>query len=196
MSGIPGATRRSLLLALAVCSILVFPALPGAQARAAGTPALPTDRLQFGLANGPSDLSWMTGSGVSWAYRYQYISGGVNTPGNWETWQDLSLPAGQFALDYVTASHDAGYIPVFSWYEMLQSSPSSGSNESDRDFNNHNDPTTMASYFASFSLLMQRSAQAGGTVIVQVEPDLWGYLQQRARGASAASLPASVASSG
>jgi hypothetical protein len=96
----------------------------------------------------------------------------------------------------VTASHDAGYIPVFSWYEMLQSSPSSGSNESDRDFNNLNDPTTMASYFASFSLLMQRSAQAGGTVIVQVEPDLWGYLQQRARGASAASLPASVASSG
>jgi len=196
MSGIPGAARRSLLLALAVCSVLVHPALPGAQARAAGTPALPTDRLQFGLANGPSDLSWMTDSGVPWAYRYQYISGGVNTPGNWETWQDLSLPAGQFAVDYVTASHDAGYIPVFSWYEMLQSSPSSGSDESDRDFNNLNDPTTMASYYASFALLMQRSAQAGGTVIVQVEPDLWGYLQQRAGGASAASLPASVAASG
>src|ERR1019366_9976545 len=165
MFGIPGATRRALLLVLAVCSILVLPALPGAQAQAAGTSSLPPDRLQFGLASGPSDLSWMTGSGVPWAYRYQYISGGVNTSGNWETWQDPSLPAGQFALDYVTASHSAGYIPVFSWYEMLQSSPSTGSDQSHRDFSNLKDPTTMASYYASFALLMERSAQAGGTAI-------------------------------
>ena len=196
MSGIPGATRRTLLLVLAVCSILVFPALPRAQAQAAGTSSLPTDRLQFGLANSPSDLSWMTASGVPWAYRYQYISGGVNTSGNWETWQDLSLPAGQFALNYVTASHSAGYIPVFSWYELLQSSPSTGSDESDRDFSNLNDPTTMASYYASFALLMERSAQVGGTVIVQVEPDLWGYLQQRSGGSDASTLSASVSSSG
>ena len=196
MFGIPGATRRALLLVLAVCSILVLPALPGAQAQAAGTSSLPTDRLQFGLANSPSDLSWMTGGGVPWAYRYQYISGGVNTSGNWETWQDPSLPAGQFALDYVTASHSAGYIPVFSWYEMLQSSPSTGSDESDRDFSNLKDPTTMASYYASFALLMERSAQVGGTVIVQVEPDLWGYLQQRSGGSDASTLSASVSSSG
>jgi hypothetical protein len=198
MSGTPGAARRILLLVLALCSVLVLPAMQGPEVRAAGTASssLPAGSLQFGLANDPSDLSWMTSSGVPWAYRYQYISGGVNTSGNWETWQDPSQPPGQFAIDYVTASHDAGYIPVFSWYELLQSSPSSGSDESDRDFSNLNDATTMASYYASFALLMQCAAQAGGTVIVQVEPDLWGYLQQRAAGGDAASLAASVASSG
>ena len=196
MLGIPLTLRRAAALSLALSSVLLLPPSPRWQARAASAPSIATNRLEFGLSNGPSDLSWMTGSGVPWRYRYQYISGGVNTSGNWETWQDPSLPPGQFALDYVTASRSSGYIPVFSWYELLQSSPSSGSSESDRDFNNLNDPSTMASYYASFALLMQRAAQGGGSVVVQVEPDLWGYLQQRAGGAGASSLSASVSSSG
>src|SRR5947209_13940654 len=90
----------------------------------------------------------------------------------------------------------ASYIPVFSWYQLLQSTPSTGSNESDRDFNNLNNPSTMASYYGSFRLLMPKAGAYGKTVVVQVEPDLWGYLQQRSGNTNAGAVSASVASSG
>ena len=155
--------------------------------------ALPLDRLHFGLANGPSDLSWMTSSGVPWRYRYAYLAGGVNTGSGWETWNS---PAGAYASLYMNASGANGYIPVFSYYDLLQSTPSTGSNESDRDYSNLNNASTMAAYYANFKLLMQDAGAYGKTVVVQVEPDLWGYLEQRAAGGAASSLSASVASSG
>jgi len=110
-------------------------------------PLIPSTRLEFGLANGPSDLSWMTTSGVPWKYRYTYLAGGVNTLSGWETWNS---PAGAYATYYMDASKANGYVPVFPYYELLQSSPSLGSNESDRDFSNLNNTGTMAAYYANF----------------------------------------------
>jgi hypothetical protein len=155
--------------------------------------ALPQDRLHFGLANGPSDLGWMTSSGVPWRYRYQYLSAGVNTGKGWETWNS---PTGAFATLYMNASSSNNYLPVFSYYELLQSNPSTGANESDRDFSNLNNASTMNAYYGNFKLLMQLAGSYGKPVVVQVEPDLWGYLQQRAAGGDASTLTASVASSG
>jgi hypothetical protein len=160
------------------------------QARAAIT--LPAG-LHFGLGNGPGDLGWMTSSGVPWRYRYCYLAGGVNTGKGWETWNS---PPGQYAAYYMTDSAANGYIPVFSYYELLQSNPSVGIDESDRDFSNLNNAATMNAYYANFVLLLQTAKAFGGQVIVQVEPDLWGYLEQRANNGSPASLTASVASSG
>jgi Fibronectin type III domain len=153
--------------------------------------ALPSTRLEFGLANGPMDLSWMTSSGVPWKYRYQYLSGGANTGVGWETW---NTPTGAFASFYMSAS--GSYIPVFSYYELLQSNPSTGANESDRDFSNLNNSATMNAYYANFKLLMQKAGAYGKQVVVHVEPDLWAYLQQRAGSGDASTLNASVASSG
>jgi len=158
-----------------------------------GVTALPQDRLHFGLASQPSDLGWMTSSGVLWRYRYQYLTGGVNTGTGWETWNS---PTGAFAGLYMTASAGSGYIPVFSYYELLQSHPSTGASESDRDYGNLNNAATMAAYYANFKLLMQAAGAYGKTVVVQIEPDLWGYLEQRAAGGAASTLSASVASSG
>jgi hypothetical protein len=140
----------------------------------------------------------MTSSGVPWRYRFQYLSGGANTGGGWETWQNLSLPPGQFAADYMTNSTKApaSYIPVFTYYELLQSSPSTGSNESTRDFNNLNNAATMNAYYANFKLLMQKAGVYGGQVVVHVEPDFWGYMQQRGGGGGAAAITAKVSSSG
>jgi hypothetical protein len=154
---------------------------------------VPQDMLHFGVANQPSDLGWMTGSGVPWRYRYQYLAGGVNTGTGWETWNS---PAGQFATYYMNASSANGYIPVFSYYELLQSTPSTGSSESDRDFSNLNSTATMAAYYANFKLLMQKAGTFNNTVVIHVEPDLWGYLEQRAAGGTASTVSASVASSG
>ena len=174
----------AVMLAMAgVLGSLSHPAL-AARAPRPATPLLPSG-FGFGLASQPGEISWMTSSGVPWGYSYQHLSGGVNTGTGWETWNS---PPGQFAGYYMSNSATNGYFPVFSYYELLQSTPSSGANESDRDFNNLNNATTMNAYYANFVLLLHQAAIYGGQVIVQVEPDLWGYLEQRAGSGTAASL--------
>ena len=162
------------------------------QAVSSRTSALPQDRLHFGVGN-PGDINWMVGTGVPWRYRYAYLAGGVNTSNPWQNWNS---PTGAYATNYMNDSNAHGYVPVFTYYEMLQSTPSTGSNESDRDFSNLNNTSTMASYYGNFKLLMQIAGTYGKTVVVHVEPDLWGYLEQRAAGGDASTLTASVASSG
>ena len=170
--------------------------VPAAVRAHAAAPPLPASRLEFGLANGPAEQSWMTGSGVPWKYRYQYLAGGVNTANPWQTWQDPALPRGQFAVDYMSNSQANGYIPVFTYYEMLQSTPSTGGDELTRDYNNLNNATTMSAYFADFKVLMQKAGAFGQKVVVHVEPDLWGYLEMKAAGGDASAVTASVDSSG
>ena len=165
------------------------------QAHSTRSNALPQDRLHFGLANNPSDLSWMTQSGVPWRYRYAYLASGVNTPAP-QPWTYWNSPSGAYATYYMNNSSANGYVPIFTYYEMLQSLPSTGATESDRDFSNLNNTSTMNAYYANFKQLMQLAGSYGKTVVVHVEPDLWGYLEQRAGTGDASSLTASVASSG
>src|SRR5258708_14781339 len=136
---------------------LSHPAAAGFRSRVA--PPVLTSGFGWGFANQPSHIGWMTSSGVPWGYRYQYLSGGVNTGTGWETW---NTPSGQFAGYYMADSATSGYFPVFSYYELLQSTPPSGTNESDRDFSNLNNASTMNAYYANFVLLMHQAATYGG----------------------------------
>ncbi|HYR13673.1 MAG TPA: hypothetical protein VEQ67_05565, partial [Mycobacterium sp.] len=185
----------SIALCLAVLCLPMLSTVGPARltVRTASALALPQERLHFGVANDPGNLGWMTSSGVPWRYRYQYLAGGVNTGTGWETWNS---PAGAFAAMYMTNSAANSYIPVFTYYELLQSQPSTGSNESDRDYSNLNNATTMNAYFANFKLLMQQAGTFGKPVVVHVEPDFWGYMEQKAAGASAATVSAKVGGSG
>lgn len=150
--------------------------------------------VMLGLESSPSDLGWMTSSGARWDARYQYLVGGVNSGHGWSTWNS---PSGAFALWYMQASGNAGILPVFSYYQMLQSLPASGSTEAQKDYSNLNNASTMYSYFADFKLLMDQASTYGKPVIVQVEPDLWGYMEQMAGSCGRAScVSAAVASSG
>ncbi len=146
---------------------------------------LPT-HLGIGLAAHPDSsgiYGWMPNSHIPWDYAYQYLSGGANTGHGWETWNT----SGQFALYYAQGAASHNYIPVFSYYEMLQSNGSCGScGEAQKDLSNLNNAGTMASYFQNFTLLMQRLGSGtydgvagfGKTAIVHVEPDLSGYAEQ------------------
>ena len=150
----------------------------------------------LGLANGPgSGVTWLQGAGVPFDYRYQYLAGGVNTGGDWETW---NTPPGQFVNYYFADCTTTNTIPVFTYYEMLQSNPSAGANESQRDLSNMTNASTMNAYFANWKLLMQTCGSYGKVVVVHVEPDLWGYIEQAVTNASnsAANVPASVNGSG
>jgi hypothetical protein len=137
----------------------------------------------------------MQSSGAPWDARYQYLAAGVNTGSGWETW---NTPTGEFATLYLNESQTAGYLPVFTYYMLLQSNPSAGSNESQRDLSNLANTSTMNAYYANWKLLMQKCGAFSGKVVVHVEPDLWGYIEQKvdAGSNSAAGVPASVASAG
>jgi hypothetical protein len=128
--------------------------------------------LGLGLMNNPQQLDWMTGSGIPWDYRNQYLAGGVNTGEGWTGWGD---PAGIFVDQYLLQSSQNGYIPVFTYYQVVQSAPDPGSEDVATKLR---DPSTMRAYFEDWELLMRRLGAFGKTVIVHVEPDLWGYMQR------------------
>jgi len=182
-------TRFVVLLAL-------LAALPTATSGGAAGAAVPTGlptHFGIGLAGHPDSTGiygWMPNSGIAFDYAYQYLAGGVNTGNGWQTWNT----SGQFPLWYAQGSASHGYVPVFPYYQLLQSNgPCNSCGEAQRDLANLNSASTMASYYADFTVLMKRLGSGtwdgiagfGTTAIVHVEPDLSGYAEQAALDSSA-----------
>ena len=144
------------------------------QSTPAGTvPAALPDELMIGLGNINTD--WMRDSGSKWQARYQYITGGVNTDANWTTW---NAPRGQFATNYLNADAGTGVIPVFTYYQILQSNPRPYDESLSAYAEKFGNAATMKAYYDDFKLLMMKCHASDKTVIVHVEPDVWGYLQR------------------
>src|SRR5579883_1330724 len=159
---------QRLRLILPMVLALLFLIVPGATA--ADMPAVPTSAMPahfaLGISAGPGD-TWMPESGVPWDYAYQYLAGGVNTGSGWRTWNDNA----QFPLWYAQGAAKNHYVPVFSYYMLLQSNgPCGGCGEAEKDLAHLGDPPTMAAYYADFATLMHRLGPGsyGGPVIVQV----------------------------
>jgi len=159
--------------------------------------------FSFGIMNAPNAVPMLDdmrqSNGTAFTFRYQYLTGGVNTGHGWEMWNQ---PAGQFAADYMHENAQHRYTPTFVYYEMCQSNgphPGSycGGHEMAQDTANLTSASTMHAYFANWALLLQKIRSYGGPVLVIVEPNLWGFLQSAAHGTdNAAQVPASVNSSG
>lgn len=159
--------------------------------------------FSFGVMNGPGAASTLDAmrsqNGTAFAFRYQYLTGGVNTGSGWETWNQ---PAGQFATYYMQESMQHGYTPVFVYYELCLSNgphPGSycGSSNLTQDTANLASAGVMSAYFANWVLMLQKIGAFGKPVLVVVEPDLWGFLQNASNGTNnAATVPASVSSCG
>jgi hypothetical protein len=124
-------------------------------------------------------------------FRYTYLAGGVNTGQGWATWN----PGGAFVTSYIQESAANGFTPVFSYYMLRQSSPGSGMGEQAGDTANLANTSTMSAFFADLKLFFQRAGAFSSPVVLHVEPDLWGYVQQRF-GDDAAAAPARVRSTG
>lgn len=129
----------------------------------------------LGLTDGPGDAAHLRAQSPLDA-RYQYLAGGVNTGRGWATWN----PNGTFASMYVRESIRQHLIPVLTYYQLLDSRPSRGRDEQERDVSNLSNRATMRAYWADYSLLLRRVAAAAGhhAVVIHVEPDLWGFLEQ------------------
>jgi hypothetical protein len=143
--------------------------------------------LGIGLSDSPGGAKALRHS-APFDYRYQYLAAG------WQTWN----PNGSFATLYVRESVKAGVTPVFTLYTIRQSPPGrDNQDEAAADLGNLRNRKTMRAWYGNARLLFKRAgAFHGKRVIVHVEPDLWGYVQQAARGDRASSVPAVVGSSG
>jgi hypothetical protein len=168
-----------------------------------GVPAGFPNYFSFGVMSNPGEApildAMRSQNGTAYAFRYQYLTGGVNTGHGWETWNQ---PAGQYATNYMNESYQNGYIPAFAYYEICLSNgvnPGSycGGHNLQQDTSNIDNPSTMNAYYANWALLMQRIGAFGHPVLVIVEPDFWGFMQNATNGSdNAADVPASVNSSG
>lgn len=172
--------RRRSLAALAAVAALAF--APGAFAKLPPLPHGWPKTLQIGLTDAPGGAAALRRR-AHFGFRYQYLAGGVNTGSGWSTWN----PGGTFASMYVQDSWSHGVVPVLTYYMLLQSNPRSG-DEAQTDLSHLRDPQLMQSYWSDVTLLLRR-IKGTKPVVVHVEPDLWGYLEQ----ANATALAAAFA---
>ncbi len=169
----------------------------GVSLKAADLPAgLPT-HVGVGLADAPGGAAALKAC-APFSYRYQYLAGGVNTGSGWQTWQETTVPAGEFANRYIVESAAQGQVPVFTYYMLLQTNPGTGADEQARVLGNFANAATMAAWFADLKVFFQQAHRSPGTtVVLHVEPDFWGYVEQRATNRTdPTSVPGQVAGSG
>lgn len=162
------------------------------------TPLLPPlparwpQTLQLGIASPPGAASAMHAI-APYGLRYQYLAGGANNGHGWATWK----PDGAFVTEYIDESARNGIIPVFTYYMILQSEPGSTANDASGVLDNLQTRATMAAYYDDLVLFFKRAAAfPNQSVVLHIEPDLWGFLEQRSVRDAAASVPVVVSSSG
>ena len=173
-----------MVTAAARLALVALLALPGAASAAT---------LGIGLTDGPGGANALKRS-APFTYRYQYLAGGVNTGDGWPTWN----PNGSFVTMYARESFDAHVTPVFTLYTIRQSLPGRDDGDEARaDLGNLKNVSTMRDWYANARLLFKRAgAFKKRRVIVHVEPDLWGYVQQAAAKDDASRVSAAVSSTG
>jgi hypothetical protein len=153
----------------------------------------PFARLEIGLMNSPGDAAALQSS-APFGLRYVYLSLGVNTGRSWQTW---GRGGGSYVSDYIRESEAHHVVPVFSYYQLRQSEPGASIGaEATADLTNLRDPATMRAYYDDLKTFFRRASLAHGPVVLQVEPDLSGYIEQQAKHNDASTVPAAVASSG
>jgi hypothetical protein len=171
----------------AAASFTVATTPPSSGGGSGQTPSGLPSTFFIGLAANPNQLpAWVATSGVPWAMCYQYLSSGVTPGKSWVTTWGTN-----FAYNYATAAHSAGCIPELTYYQLVPTIGAEGAAAESAALKN---TTTMTNYYKDFTALMKQLRQYGGTAVVHVEPDLFGYLQTINN--NPAAIAASVASSG
>jgi hypothetical protein len=146
---------------------------PSVQAVTAGGPA--AGAIPAGLP-AREVVGLFEDSGVPWDVRYRYFTKGwVN---NW----GFGAYDGSWGLSYMRESDSQRFIPAIQYYQM---NGEAGGGESAFLAKVQN-ATTMSGYFGDFKILMQRAKDFGKPVIILIEADGFGFLEQQTTGNNAA----------
>ncbi|HEY8582148.1 MAG TPA: hypothetical protein VIL49_04350, partial [Capillimicrobium sp.] len=176
------------LLATLLCALLLAPA-----ARAGAAAPWPSRSLQIGVEDAEGGAGALRAS-APFGLRYHYLAGGVNTGQGWQGW---ATGGGSFVSGFIADSARHGMIPVFSYYELRQSHPGAGlADEQAAVIANLGDRETMRAWFEDLRVVFQRAGKTGVPTVVQLEPDLWGYVQRSSPSDDASAVDAQVAATG
>lgn len=144
--------------------------------------------LQIGLID-PEDNASALRKSAPFGFRWHYLSGGAETPASWTRWRNGS---GSFVTAYAAESRAARTIPFFSYYVLQETPPTSRrAAEPDKVVDGLSNPGVVRRVVNDIRGALQRLGRSGGPAVLQVEPDMWGYLQQRF-GDDAADSPVSL----
>ncbi|WP_233166655.1 hypothetical protein [Archangium sp. Cb G35] len=124
-------------------------------------------RLLVGLFE-EAPQTWMKDSAVPWDVRYRYFTKGWIDNWGW------SARDGSWGKQFLTESAAQGFIPAIQYYQV-NGEPGGGEAQFLVKAQN---ATTMKSYFSDFKVLMQLAKAFGKPVLVLMEADGFGYLQQ------------------
>lgn len=139
-----------------------------------------SDRLSFGLGNDASgnDVNavhaYTLGPKVD--IHYMYLSGL-----DWPSW---NAPEGSYVTLHAEAAKAHGVVPMFTLYQAAAGGENNLASFADVSF--------MTRYWKGVRVMFERLGAFGAPAIVHLEPDLWGYAQQR--GDDPASVPMKVGS--
>ncbi len=132
--------------------------------------------LQIGLIDPEDNATALRESGP-FGVRWHYLSGGAATDASWTNWRTGS---GSFVTSYVRESRAAKTIPFFSYYVLQETPPASRrAEEPDKVVDGLSNPVVVRRVVNDIRQALQRLGGAGGPAVLQIEPDMWGYLQQR-----------------
>jgi len=139
-------------------------------------------RFSIGLGNDsngndPNQASAYT-LGPKLDIHYMYLSGLPGEGG----WTDWNSPSGQYVTMHVNAAKAKGVVPMFTLYQAAARGDGNVAAFDNTDF--------MTKYWRGVRVMFTRLGEAGVPAIAHIEPDLWGYLQQK--GDNPASVPMKV----
>ncbi|CAN7689785.1 MULTISPECIES: hypothetical protein [Variovorax] len=152
------------------------PTVPATAALAAklGKPA----RVLLGLGAG-NTLAQMKSQDIHPDIMDAYLVG-VGA-GAWPTWNS---PDGAYVTVTAQAAQAYGAVPMFTLYQMATSG--------EGNMSTINDTAFMNGYWSQVRLMYQRIAALGTPVLVNLEPDFWGFVAAQAPGRDATRLSALV----
>ncbi|MET3496157.1 hypothetical protein [Variovorax boronicumulans] len=101
--------------------------------------------------------------------------------GAWPTWNS---PEGAYLTYTAQAIRDYGAIPMYTLYQMTANG--------EGNLGGINDAAFMNKYWAQARLMYQLIANLDGPVLVNLEPDFWGFVASQATDRDATKMPAVV----
>jgi hypothetical protein len=107
--------------------------------------------------------------GATLDLHYWYVNG-YSDRGGWTTWN----PAGSYVTIHGEAAERHGVVPMITYYQLALDYETGADTLAD--------PDRMLVWLSDVRLMFQRLGALGVPAIVHVEPDLFGYLQQRFEG--------------
>jgi hypothetical protein len=123
-------------------------------------------RVLVGLGSGQS-ISDMQSQGIRPDIIDVYLVGAG--PGSWPYWNS---PDGAYITYSAQAAQAYGATPMFTFYQMAQNG--------DGNLSGITDTTFMNTYWSQARLMYQRIAALNAPVLVNLEPDFWGYVWAQA----------------